>query len=36
VREGIEAWHGDTCATPIGELMETSNDDDLRGDGDHP
>jgi len=22
VREGIEAWNGDTCATPIGELME--------------
>lgn len=23
VREGIEAWNGDTCATPIGELMES-------------
>ncbi len=22
VREGIEAWNGDTCATAIGELME--------------
>ena len=24
VREGIEAWNGDTCATVIGELMEGS------------
>jgi len=23
VREGIETWNGDTCATPIGELMES-------------
>ncbi len=22
VREGVEAWQGDTCATPIGELAE--------------
>ncbi len=24
IREGIEAWNGDTCATAIGELMEGS------------
>ncbi len=23
IREGVEAWNGDTCATPIGELMES-------------
>ena len=27
VREGIEAWRGDTCATPVGMLLE---DDDER------
>jgi divalent metal cation (Fe/Co/Zn/Cd) transporter len=26
VREGIEAWNGDTCATPIGELMESPDE----------
>ncbi len=26
VREGVEAWNGDTCATPIGELMESRNE----------
>ena len=27
IREGIEAWNGDTCATAIGELMETAADE---------
>ncbi|WP_168916426.1 cation transporter [Microcella flavibacter] len=26
VREGIEAWNGDTCSTAIGELMEGEHD----------
>jgi len=26
VREGIEAWNGDTCATPMGELMESRDE----------
>lgn len=26
VREGIEAWRGDTCATPIGMLLEGEDD----------
>ena len=26
IREGIEAWNGDTCATAIGELMEGEHD----------
>jgi divalent metal cation (Fe/Co/Zn/Cd) transporter len=28
IREGIEAWNGDTCATAIGELMEGSTTHD--------
>ena len=28
IREGIEAWNGDTCATAIGELMEDSSTHD--------
>ncbi|HEY5858962.1 MAG TPA: cation transporter, partial [Actinomycetota bacterium] len=27
VREGIEAWRGDTCATSIGMLLEDEHDD---------
>ena len=26
VREGIEAWNGDTCATPIGELTKSRDE----------
>jgi divalent metal cation (Fe/Co/Zn/Cd) transporter len=26
IREGIEAWRGDTCATPIGMLLEDDDD----------
>lgn len=32
VREGVEAWHGDTCATPIGLLLDDDNDDRRKGD----
>ena len=32
IREGIEAWQGDTCATPIGMLLD---DDDEEHDHDH-
>lgn len=28
IREGIEAWNGDTCATPIGMLLDDDDDDD--------
>jgi divalent metal cation (Fe/Co/Zn/Cd) transporter len=28
VREGIEVWRGDTCATPIGMLLDDERDDD--------
>lgn len=28
IREGIEAWNGDTCSTAIGELMEHPHDDE--------
>ncbi|PJJ65642.1 cation transporter [Compostimonas suwonensis] len=28
VREGIEAWKGDTCATPIGMLLDEDHDED--------
>ena len=38
VREGIEAWNGDTCATAIGELMEGEHehqDHDHDHDHDH-
>jgi divalent metal cation (Fe/Co/Zn/Cd) transporter len=27
VREGLEAWKGDTCATPIGMLLDEDDDD---------
>lgn len=27
VREGIEAWNGDTCATPIGMLLDEHDDE---------
>ncbi|WP_421076849.1 cation diffusion facilitator family transporter [Microbacterium sp. IO18] len=33
VREGIEAWKGDACATSIGMLLE--NEDDHENDDDH-
>lgn len=26
IREGIEAWNGDACATPIGELFDSETD----------
>lgn len=32
VREGIEAWRGDTCATPVGMLLE---DGELGGEHEH-
>lgn len=28
VREGVEAWRGDTCATPIGMLLEDDHEQD--------
>ncbi|MEX1078959.1 MAG: cation transporter [Homoserinimonas sp.] len=28
VREGVEAWRGDTCATPIGMLLDDDTSDD--------
>ena len=28
VREGIEAWRGDTCATSVGMLLDDDDDDD--------
>lgn len=28
IREGIEAWRGDTCATSVGMLLEEEHDDD--------
>ncbi|MFK4729476.1 cation transporter [Agromyces mediolanus] len=31
VREGIEAWRGDTCATPVGMLLEADEDDHEHG-----
>lgn len=27
VREGVEAWRGDTCATPIGMLLDEDHDE---------
>lgn len=30
IREGIEAWRGDTCATPIGMLLDDGEDDDAQ------
>ena len=37
IREGIEAWNGDTCATAIGELMEGSSTHEYHYDGEsHP
>lgn len=34
VREGLEAWRGDTCATPLGMLLDGDHDDDQH-DHDH-
>ncbi|MEJ1155877.1 MULTISPECIES: cation diffusion facilitator family transporter [Microbacterium] len=34
LREGIEAWRGDACATSVGMLLEDEHDDD-RHDHDH-
>jgi len=31
IREGIEAWNGDTCATPIGMLLDDDDDSDATG-----
>ncbi len=28
IREGIEAWRGDACATSVGMLLEDEHDDD--------
>ena len=28
IREGIEAWRGDTCATPVGMLLDPDHEDD--------
>ena len=28
IREGMEAWKGDTCATPVGMLLDDDDDDD--------
>lgn len=28
VREGVEAWRGDTCATPVGMLLDEDHGDD--------
>lgn len=33
VREGIEAWRGDVCATPVGMLLEDRDDDHGDSDG---
>lgn len=33
VREGIEAWNGDTCATAVGEIMESAARDTHRHEG---
>lgn len=36
VREGIEAWRGDACATPVGMLLDDEHDDAADGtDGEH-
>jgi len=38
VREGIEAWRGDACATSVGMLLEGDHGDDVDGehrDGEH-
>ena len=40
IREGVEAWRGDTCATPIGMLLDGDGDgdgdgNDHHGHGDH-
>jgi divalent metal cation (Fe/Co/Zn/Cd) transporter len=35
IREGIEAWKGDTCATPVGMLLEDGDHEDCdHADGD--
>jgi hypothetical protein len=34
VREGIEAWKGDACATSVGMLLD-DDDDDHHHDGHH-
>jgi len=35
VREGIEAWRGDACATSVGMLLEDEDDDHHDHDHDH-
>ncbi|WP_240183719.1 cation diffusion facilitator family transporter [Leifsonia aquatica] len=35
IREGIEAWRGDACATSVGMLLDDDDDDDDDRVGDH-
>lgn len=35
IREGIEAWRGDSCATSVGVLLENGDDEHDRHDHDH-
>ena len=35
VREGIEAWKGDACATSVGMILEDAESDDHDPDHDH-
>ena len=35
IREGIEAWQGDTCATSVGMLLEDEDAHDHDHDHDH-
>lgn len=36
VREGLEAWKGDACATSVGMLLEDDHDDHHGEEHDHP
>ncbi|KJL29133.1 cation diffusion facilitator family transporter [Microbacterium oxydans] len=35
IREGVEAWKGDACATSVGMILEDGHDDDHDHDHDH-
>jgi divalent metal cation (Fe/Co/Zn/Cd) transporter len=35
VKEGLEAWRGDACTTPVGMLTGEIDDHDHHGDQDH-
>jgi hypothetical protein len=35
VREGVEAWKGDACATTVGMILEDGHDHDHDHDHDH-